>query len=107
MLDPLPFALILQQHLAALQEDPLSYLRESVLVPLVKDKCATILIDNALSLDVSALTQSPCFSLLVSKVLGLGIVAGGAIVKLPQVKSLIFLSISLSCFILTCTHIVK
>ncbi|KAI8835909.1 hypothetical protein BC829DRAFT_488352 [Chytridium lagenaria] len=74
--------------------------REQLLLPLVGEKCSFDLISN---ISVQTL-QSPCFSLLVSKGLGLGIIVGGSIVKVPQLIKIVAASsaegISLSSYIL-------
>ncbi|KAJ3159979.1 hypothetical protein HDU86_001244 [Geranomyces michiganensis] len=54
----------------------------NVLRPLVGAKCSTRL----LALDTSAID---CFKLLVSKCLGLGIVLGGTILKVPQILKIV------------------
>ncbi|KAJ3143854.1 hypothetical protein HK101_003008 [Irineochytrium annulatum] len=55
-----------------------------ILTPLVGPKCASELI--VLSPDT---IRSPCASLFVSKGLGVGIIAGGAIVKVPQIFKIV------------------
>ena len=64
--------------------DVIEIVRENLLAPLVGDQCAGSLIDDVLKFSPAVL-QSSCFSLLVSKVLVLGIIVGGSIVKLPQI----------------------
>ena len=63
-------------------------MEREILQGLVGGECAATLLDAAadLSLDV---IKSPCFSLLISKTLGFGIIVGGSIVKLPQIIKII------------------
>ncbi|KAI8818976.1 uncharacterized protein EV422DRAFT_536138 [Fimicolochytrium jonesii] len=56
----------------------ISYAQDNVLEPLVGAKCA----DRIAHFDLSSVD---CLKLFVSKVLGLGIMAGGTIVKVPQI----------------------
>jgi uncharacterized protein with PQ loop repeat len=53
-----------------------SWLEERVLLPLVGASCAKTVSTGLVSLDLGLLLKHHCFSLLLSKVLGLGIVAG-------------------------------
>ncbi|KAJ3114346.1 hypothetical protein HDU96_002224 [Phlyctochytrium bullatum] len=57
---------------------------KGVLIPIVGEECSITLLK--LSPD---LIQSPCFSLLVSKGLGIGIIVGGAVVKVPQIIKIV------------------
>ncbi|KAI9355434.1 ras guanine nucleotide exchange factor domain-containing protein [Zopfochytrium polystomum] len=60
----------------------------AVLAPLVGEKCAASLTTTLFDAPLE-LPKNPCLSLLVSKVLGLGIVVGGSIVKLPQILKIV------------------
>ncbi|KAJ3200107.1 hypothetical protein HDU83_007644 [Entophlyctis luteolus] len=58
--------------------------QSSVLIPLVGDKCAVLLVDSVAALDPAVL-RTDCFTLLLSKTLGIAIVVGASIVKVPQI----------------------
>ncbi|KAJ1568148.1 hypothetical protein HK405_003485 [Cladochytrium tenue] len=60
----------------------------SLLQPFVGQDCAVTLSSLAVTSPLSV-PQSPCFSLLVSKVLSVGIVVGGSIVKVPQILKIV------------------
>ncbi|KAJ3102435.1 hypothetical protein HDU97_000578 [Phlyctochytrium planicorne] len=62
----------------------LEVVRSTAILPLVGEECSQTLIQ--LSPDV---IKSPCFSLLISKCLGLGIIVGGSIVKVPQLIKIV------------------
>ncbi|KAJ3412995.1 hypothetical protein HDV05_008646 [Chytridiales sp. JEL 0842] len=62
--------------------------RSEVLQPLVGSQCAATLAAAIEKIDTNII-KSPCFSLLISKVLGLGIIVGGSIVKLPQILKIV------------------
>ncbi|KAJ3290274.1 hypothetical protein HDU76_007414 [Blyttiomyces sp. JEL0837] len=64
--------------------DPLLLIQDSLLTPLVGAECAATL----LTLSPSVI-NSPCFSLLISKGLGIGIILGGSIVKVPQIIKIV------------------
>ncbi|KAJ3288994.1 hypothetical protein HDU79_004412 [Rhizoclosmatium sp. JEL0117] len=55
-----------------------------LLSPLVGDECASTLVTLALALNPE-LIKDKCFSLFISKGLGLGIIAGSSFVKVPQI----------------------
>ncbi|KAJ3067016.1 hypothetical protein HDU98_009752 [Podochytrium sp. JEL0797] len=61
--------------------------QEFVLTPLVGDQCAHTLTDHVLALNPDILKHT-CFSLLVSKALGVGIIAGSSFVKVPQIAKI-------------------
>ncbi|KAI9207936.1 putative monosaccharide-P-dolichol utilization protein [Polychytrium aggregatum] len=63
-------------------QDVLDIVQDTALTPLVGEACAA----SILKLD---LAQTKCFKILLSKVLGIGIVAGGAIVKIPQLLKIV------------------
>ncbi|KAJ3110268.1 hypothetical protein HK100_003100 [Physocladia obscura] len=56
--------------------------------PLVGEECSNTLLDKTLALDLSVFSDQ-CFSLAVSKTLGLGIVVGSSIVKVPQILKIV------------------
>ncbi|KAI8620206.1 hypothetical protein BC830DRAFT_596932 [Chytriomyces sp. MP71] len=60
---------------------------EFVTTPLVGAHCSRRLVAGAKALD-AGLVRDKCFSLLVSKGVGLGIVVGSSIVKLPQIAKI-------------------
>jgi mannose-P-dolichol utilization defect protein 1 len=65
-------------------------LRSDILQPLVGSACAVFLTSSIEKLDITPeLIKSPCFSLLISKVLGVGLIIGGSIVKLPQILKIV------------------
>ncbi|KAJ3228627.1 hypothetical protein HDU78_009661 [Chytriomyces hyalinus] len=55
-----------------------------LVAPLVGPQCSKRIVTGVFTLDAGVVRDS-CFSLLVSKGLGLGIVVGGSIVKVPQI----------------------
>ncbi|KAK4705123.1 mannose-P-dolichol utilization defect 1, partial [Phenoliferia sp. Uapishka_3] len=70
------------EHVKLLTHNIPQFVRDP-LVALIGQECYTTLIYNV------DLTSSNCIKYSVSKVLGLGIVAGGAIVKLPQILKIV------------------
>ncbi|KAJ3210701.1 hypothetical protein HDU67_005076 [Dinochytrium kinnereticum] len=59
-------------------------LRETLLLPLVGEECSFTLLQLS-----PEILQSPCFSLFISKGLGLAIIVGGSIVKVPQLIKIV------------------
>ncbi|KAI9330188.1 hypothetical protein BDR26DRAFT_712000 [Obelidium mucronatum] len=60
----------------------------TLLEPLVGDQCSTKIVDQLFALNPE-LIKDKCFSLLISKGLGLGIIAGSAGVKVPQILKIV------------------